>query len=549
MKTKLVIQKDNGFTMEADALNILKKIYTNCNDLIVNSQDLAPVNHGNGAEAGKMFTITRRKHWASIAKHLYRNSDRPGNQDATPLNQKFKYAYVKIGNDNENIVRIFCGETRQGAPNQQYWLDKRIVEFPTNLGSYEEITISIRNVLFDLSGDNKHVDLASALIDKIKKPSNDYSNNILNANYKLLNCLLVLICIVEPSRHSAMLAYAMMILHLIKNSPNRITTRNFNWNNVFVSENSYKWDDFERRDYGGKYPGASNSTGSGNYTEAGKMLRGIAPYNGNYSSDNVLKERQHHMVILRGMKLTLYWLMIFKPDSFKNNINNANELLNHIENLIKKRLKGIFSKNTTYPSHMKFKATINHIGNLPQNPLVEPNNDDLCYFFRHKAVVTNDPNNIGHIIGRYFHRNNSSCKLIPEYIRNESTKSDVYLAPGKKINATAQERMSRVSKAKEIYGLTHCPCCYKQSHINRANPPMIIAYRNNSNRFHKTVVGGAEFCYQDFFSQTVKTSFFSTVPVGKNGQPRTPCQENCCWPVPNGLPPEQPIPDRLKITL
>lgn len=559
MKTRLVVNQANGNALNVDGLDILKRVYRISNDKIIHANDAGAIPsdpHGNVNFEGKKFEIHSASDWAKMADMLYKNALQPNKARAIPLNQKFKYAYIQIGGDDQNIVRIFCGQKLQ-PNNPRPWQDKRIVEFPGDLGSYAQITQSIIQTIFPLipnNQNNKHVALARKLKAKIRNPDNNYPA-YLNNNQKFLNCLLVLICIVEPSRHSAMLAYAMMLLDLIQKSPGRIPQRNFTWNNMFVSEKHYRWDDFEQKGYSGKYPGAVNSTGSGNFTEAAGILIEAPNYN-HFTTELLLQEHQHHAAILRGMRLTLYWLMLFDPEDFRGDalvaamqaLNlqaqppaNANaNLLIHIEDIITTHLNKLFVQNIPLNENMKFKVAAVNLAPAPNNPLVIPPADQLCYYFSHQVVAANPNTKTGH----YFHRPNYACKLVSEYVRDNVVKNNVYLQGIGQRNIKSTALVNRVAQA-QARGLRACPCCYNTSHTNRVSRPIVVAYKNNQNTYHKTMLGQVGACYQDFFADTVRLSRLTAVPE-RHGNPRTPCQT--CWPAPGGLPPAQ-SPDRLTLTM
>lgn len=148
---------------------------------------------------------------------------------------------------------------------------------------------------------NKHIDVALALLTRMT--GNSYPDGFTADQQHFLDSLLVLMLGVETSRNNTTFLTAVMLLDLIASRAafGRMH-RAYSWDNAFVSGPGYSWNDFEQKDCGGKFPMATNCTGTGNLAARRDAIvkdQGV---------DEIFIDSQRRRVEEREMSLLVNWL-------------------------------------------------------------------------------------------------------------------------------------------------------------------------------------------------------------------------------------------------
>jgi hypothetical protein len=207
-----------------------------------------------------------------------------------------------------------------------------IVIFPENKHSYEAISSNTLEICRKYS--LTHAALAEILLSRLNV--SPYPAEFKKDDKKFLDALIILMFGVECSRNNTTLLTSLMLLDLIA-TKNVYGSRYvpFDWHSAFVSRYNYHWDDWEKKNYGGKYPMSQQSTGKGNLGQGDKNNPGVLKHGrGHIFQKNVAYELdelqppdekvyqysvsflmglfaeypQRHSVPRREMSLAIYWL-------------------------------------------------------------------------------------------------------------------------------------------------------------------------------------------------------------------------------------------------
>lgn len=463
MRIKFTISTKNGKLLEVSGLELIEIINIDYERIYNQIFHLLPTQKKELATS-RSIIIQDQQLWLALPKLLDEHT-RSGINECTT---------IKI--------------TPSGIPIQIIKGYSRIVCFPNNKGSYEDITKTILG------------------IQKAERLNNTEINNLLKDRIQLkpypaqyqkyahfFDALLVLLLIVEPSRHYPALFYTFMLFDLMDYS---LKYPGWSWENAFQSIKKYRYDDLENLDIGGKYPLATHSTGSGNLRDFAALVKSRhEPEEKRMAS--ILTQPQHHAVLTKGMTLIVHWLSLFQESDTWNFLSFAkdkNELQCKLGKLFIRYL--IDSCNPASPPQNEGKVRIKPLsfdvllkgpgGAPPKLKFINPlhkitallsqfsgltlsatktdtkkiNDEEKCLVYSHKRDGRSyNP--------KVFHRADSYCKLVPEYVLDSGFKTLKTSYGEFKVGAKKEE--ITVKKAKNAK-LQECSYCYRSHYRPKQRP-------------------------------------------------------------------------------
>ncbi len=260
-----------------------------------------------------------------------------------------------------------------------------------------------------------HSKVAVALLNRIR--GFDYPQK-LQTHRNFLDHLLMLMLGVEGSRNNT--TYLTLLMHLDLIAANCFygrRSRAYSWNNAFVGAYGTLWSDYEAKDYGGKYPMATNSTGQGNLSARNQLLN---------QTDNLedvfmqfLNDKQHHRIPLKEVSIIRHWLAAL-PASFQADLQRCNseaELAEMIRSILFNRLQhGFFHPDAD--EHNLLVANNEHQIIRGTTALNDDRREPYVYAFTH---TNSHSGNRRH--GLHYHRLDSACKANAGYAIRGETKA------------------------------------------------------------------------------------------------------------------------------
>ncbi len=484
MKDHIMYNLNSGKDVCVSGVDLLQCLNTASFDAIKDANSL----ECEQATVGKIRKLSLKKasDWLCIANILYYNAAKKYSRDETFL----------INIKDQHAIRI------EGSFS-------RIVIFPTG-GSYADITKEILKLIKKHNITDRY--LAYVLLDRVLL--NDYPSQFSAEEKRFLDCLLVLLFCVETSRHFLTATYNLMILDLIICGGDGKT--HYTWGNLFISGKGYRWDDSERKDFGGKYPLAVNSTGANNLsTLMQNYIRQFSPETMKKTRE-LTGNKQTHAVGIRGMTLIVHWCHA-ASDSVANYLNEASN-----QNDLYLRLTNIFKQRLFIGHDMPLLAQVpTASAELRQNSMpasvtrstmaVQDISQLTCIVLQHK--------NHAHAFDAslYFHQIHMICKLVPLYVAKKDKKE----VKGN-INYTteASGKLMKVTDA-DKKGKVACPACFTVGkNPQDIDNPMIVTQYSDKKGMH-WYQGTCDTKAESLGKRAVH--FFKLVE-----QTDSRCQE--CWP-------------------
>lgn len=399
------------------------------------------------------------------------------------------------------IQRWFPGEFKIGLeanPPVIKVSGKGVVEFKYCGNDYEAITGFLLN-LIHRNAQLTHAKLAEMLINRIQGTPYPSVYLLTMKQKYVLDALLLLMLGVEGSRNNDTLLTALFLLDLIRDmqSYGDKSTR-FDWCNAFVSAHGYRWDDYENKNYGGKFPMAQSSTGSGNLGKGvwdakntfhpgrSHLISGKKEHAENTENDFVYSEEaamciiekynQKHAVPRREMSLLIHWLQAYSYCSNLLNCETEDDLKTVIKCLFIEKMTDAFLPrrvpsvlhllNDYYNSPQNLIGLVQYRKMLKQLARVEakekrdsfacPVNRNHFYLTHYRYDSSNTTSASFH--GKH-HRGVKACKLIPDFALFGKTKR---LFDGSTINADIIYESKR-EDALEKTSERCCPYCFKST--------------------------------------------------------------------------------------
>ncbi len=381
--------------------------------------------------------------------------------------------------------------TEKNAPRVEL-NTKGLVELDSKILSYEEITSYLKKIPVSQE------ELAEIILNRISGspyPENWYE---LPIAIKFLDSLIVLMLGVESSRNNATLLTSLMLLDLIKSKQTYGSRQQvFSWCNAFVSEHGYKWDDYENKDYGGKFPMSQQSTGTGNlgqglYKELGVLQKGRGiifeqtltviggvtfdsagkpkvNYVNKYTCDEKTiqeefdKYPQRHAVPRREITLIVHWLNSLADKTPLTQCQSQAELEAAIKKVFKQRLdEGLgFTPKSHKDSWLT--ALPNKIDNNPKSEVVSDASATKAngFIISHTLTQKENGRTAQYDKKNVYHRFDVRCKLIPGYIAEDEKKK---LPDTKDNNVLLIDRSisGQISEIKTDQIIECCNYCKKQ---------------------------------------------------------------------------------------
>jgi hypothetical protein len=492
MRTKFVISTRSGKILEISGLELVQIIN------IAYEQIYNLISHYSSKQAlPEVVVISNQQLWLALPRLFF---DR-----------------VKNNKVKSTTIRI----TSTGTPIQIIDGINRIVCFPNKKGTYTDITKEILRI--QQEDKLSDTEINNLLKDRIQlKP---YPDKYKKHAY-FFDALLVLLLVVEPSRHYPAAFYICMLFDLMDYT---LKVPGWSWKNAFQSVKKYRYDDFENLDTGGKYPLATHSTGSGNITDFANLLKNTESEEKRMAS--VLSQPQHHAILTKGMTLIVHWLTLLQDSDAWDFLILAKD-----ENELKVKLGKIFcrhiidfyipasliqkeEKNTIKAT--QFNLLFQGIGGAPPklrlnkfkqiaillaqfsglsltaNEIDEEKIDDKanCIIYSH----TRDDKSYK---AKIFHRNYGPfgyCKLIPEYVLNDRHKT--IKNNNGEFKVSAKREVKTVKQARDAK-LQACEYCYRKNYYPKSKP----TYGNHKkpdDKDQKTISAGR---YEDYLLQSMKAA-------------------------------------------
>lgn len=383
-----------------------------------------------------------------------------------------------------------------------------LVKFPDDKHSYEDITEKLREILKKYKF--THSILAEVLLSRVAAadyPSQLNSQTIpwQDKDKEFLDALIILMFGVESSRNNTTLLSSLLLLDLIQH--NQVYgSRNtpFNWENAFVSRYDYHWDDFEYKNYGGKYPMSSQSTGSGNLGKGKPQDPGVLKYGRgdifvetmpNFfgitdpqmeksycHTESFLEEQfneypQRHGVPRREISLVVHWLESLTSDNKKllAVAKDETDLKEKISQLLETRLihgyqleknlqRTLFIENSTNKKFIPLQTY--HLKDLSSTPI------NLTHQNSNKESSK-------HIL---LHRPEVTCKLIPGWVAKGEEKT---LYTNDKIKGNINRFWSNKSSKDEFFKCVYCYSRPLEITFSRKTNPAQLVLVDNKKTIHQ----------------------------------------------------------------
>lgn len=276
---------------------------------------------------------------------------------------------------------------------------------------------------------NAHADLATVLLARLSLHT--YPEHFTSENTAFFDSLLVLLFGMEASRINSSYLTGVMMLDLIAN---QVTfgrfQRTFSWQNMFTSGPGYQWNDFEQKDYGGKYPLASNSTGPENFSHRTNVVNAPELHELN-ALQAIMDGEQHYQVCKKEIKVVLAWLNNLNVQA-RNTLSSAtteDEFIGQLKTLFKQRIRDVFVRRPTIPTPI---LQSNHEGLLRQYEL-RSRDQQLTARNHYYLKITNQSSDRV-VWDQYYHRVDTPCKM---------TASDFVMGDSKTIKPKRQKQQTR----------------------------------------------------------------------------------------------------------
>lgn len=268
------------------------------------------------------------------------------------------------------------------------------------------ISALLRNENFKTNNPPNHSEIAKVLLNRLggKAYPADYAPD----QKTFFDCLLVLMFGVEGSRNNLTFLTGVMLLDLIASNTNYGRKgHQYNWNNAFVSGPEFHWNDYENKNYGGKFPMATNSTGTGNFTERRNAIQG----NSSSTSHDLQRER----VQVREMSIIVHWLQAFsqKESSYFSGELSENALKDKVRKLFERRLRGAYLEEPCLDFLPYHEPNGGGHSQLKRHYKDEP----FVFYLQHKAKDKSTS------IDKHYHRTDYPCKTVPGFALNGKTKT------------------------------------------------------------------------------------------------------------------------------
>lgn len=362
-----------------------------------------------GAFSSNMLKIQSGKHWLLTAGHLskYPTSIDKRLEKWFPVNVEVfdSKHYINITEIRGDAFVKFPNSDGSYISISQYLHKMTEIELPS-FEIEKIISCLLNNQVIDNNNPPKHSDIAKTLLSRLA--GGQYPTDYTSEQKIFFDCLLVLMFGVEGSRNNLTFLTGVMLLDLIaSNSFYGRKGHQYNWNNAFVSGPQFNWNDFENKDYGGKFPMATNSTGSGNMTQRRELISNGQP--------DGFRDFQRERVQIREMSIISHWLQAFsrkEPDYFSS-ISSLSEIQDKILNLFEKRLREVFLEEPILDSLPYNQPNSGGHSSLKRHYKDEP----FVYYLRHRASGKSELKE-----DEYYHRTDHPCKTVPGFVLHGKAK-------------------------------------------------------------------------------------------------------------------------------